>query len=136
MEHLDARSNGGKTSDENTVACCKAANTALGNLPVKEKLRVVLSHKGASACPALTFPKPPSKSPETVVIEGKKLLPKVIENLRGRGAARPKTRIKLRNSLATTFKKTSPKVIEALLELLKTKGYTADNDGKVTYPGL
>jgi hypothetical protein len=136
VEHLDALSNGGKKSDENAVVCCKDVNTWLGSRSVKEKFEVVLNHSRESACLAAILPKPEAKPEDKIATEAQKLLPKVLENLVGRGTARPKSMAKLKNSLATTFKKTSPKVIGAVLVLLKKKGYTAENKGKVSYPGL
>ena len=136
VEHLHALSNDGKKSDDNSVVCCKDVNTALGNLSVKKKFEVVLSNKGASACFAPVFPALDVKPEEKIGTKAKKLLPKVRKNLLGRGTARPKTVAKLKNSLTTTFKKASPKVIDAVMELLKTKGYTEETDGKLSYPGL
>ena len=139
VEHLHALSNNGKTSDDNSVVCCKDVNTALGNLSVKKKFEVVLNHKGASACfvpvlPALDVK--PEEETTTIATKAKKLLPKVVKNLLGRGTARPKTAAKLKNSLATTFTKASPTIIEAVMVLLQAKGYTAENGGKLSYPGL
>jgi 5-methylcytosine-specific restriction endonuclease McrA len=42
VEHLDALSNGGKKSDENSVVCCKAVNGALGSLSIRDKVPVAL----------------------------------------------------------------------------------------------
>jgi hypothetical protein len=136
VEHLHALSNDGKKSDDNSVVCCKDVNTALGNLSVKKKFEVVLRHNGASACFAPVLPALDVKPEEQIATKAKKLLPKVLKNLRGRGTARPKTVAKLKNSLATTFTKASPKVIDAVMELLTKKGYTVENEGNVSYPGL
>lgn len=51
IEHLHAQSNGGKDVDENIVACCKLMNQYLGNLALKEKLRILLSQQGQITCP-------------------------------------------------------------------------------------
>ena len=136
VEHLHARSKGGKQSDDNAVVCCQAVNNWLGSRSVKEKFEVVLSHRRESACLASMLPVPDVKPPNTSVSEAQKLLPEVVKNLRERGAAKPKTWPKLRKSLATTFKKVSPKVIEDVLALLKKKKYTTENDGKLSYRGL
>lgn len=136
VEHLHALSTGGKKSDENAVVCCKDVNTWLGNRSVKEKFEVVLNHSRESACLAPILPKSEVKPDNKITTQAQKLLPEVLKNLIRRGKARPKTMEKLKNSLATTFKRTSPKVIEAVLELLKKKGYTAGEDGEVSYPGL
>ena len=136
MEHLHALSNGGKKSDENAVVCCKDVNTWLGSRSVKEKLEVVLNHSRESACLAAILPKPQVKPEDKIATQAQELLPNVVKNLIGRGTARPKSATKLKNSLKTTFKKASPKVIEAVMMLLKKKGYTTENDGKVSYPRL
>jgi hypothetical protein len=136
VEHLDPLSKGGKKSDDNSVACCKTLNIALGSLPLREKFRIILGHKGASGCLAATLPKPDAKPRNTHVTEAQKLLPEVVNNLRKQGTAKPKTSSTLRKSLRNSFKKASPKIINAVMVLLKSKGYTADNDGEVTYPGL
>ena len=43
VEHLVATSNGGSNDLDNCVACCKAPNTLLGSMSLKEKLRVMLN---------------------------------------------------------------------------------------------
>lgn len=136
VEHLDALSNGGKKSDENSVACCRAVNAALGNLPVKEKFRAVLNHKGAFACPAGTVPDVETRPQGTLTDDAQKLLPEVVENLRKRGAARPKKPATLRKAVAASFQQASPEVVEAVLVLLEERGYTAEDGGNVSYPGL
>lgn len=136
VEHLDALSNGGIKSDENSVVCCKTVNAALGNLSVKDKFRIVLSHKRPFACPAVTLPEPDTKPQEILATEAQRLLPQVVRNLRKRGVAKPNNSSALRKSVATSFEKASPAVIEAVLVLLKQRGYTEENGGKLSYPGL
>jgi len=51
VEHLVPSARGGSNADENCVACCKAINTLLGSMSIKEKLRVVLNQKGNFKCP-------------------------------------------------------------------------------------
>ena len=51
VEHLAPSSKGGGNSDDNCVACCKMLNQLLGNLPLKEKLRVFLNQTGRIQCP-------------------------------------------------------------------------------------
>jgi hypothetical protein len=140
VEHLDALSNGGKKSDENSVACCKAVNAALGNLPLKEKFRVLLSYEGKFACPTQVAAEPePGSEPRpqgTPAAEAEKLLPEVVENLRKRGGARPNKLVKLRNTVAASFPQASPEVVEAVLVLLKQHGYMVEDGGKLSYAGL
>jgi len=136
VEHLDALSNGGKKSDENSVVCCKAVNHILGNLSIKEKFRAVLSYEGAFVCPMRAAPGPEAKPREMFAADAESLLPAVVENLRKRGAARPNKVATLRKSLTATFKQASPEVVEAVLALLKGRGYTAEDGIKVSYPGF
>ena len=49
IEHLVASSNGGRSQDDNCVACCKTINALLGNKPLKEKIRFLLDRNGK--CP-------------------------------------------------------------------------------------
>ena len=49
VEHLVATSNAGSNHPDNCVVCCKALNTLLGLMGLKEKLRVVLNQKGRSS---------------------------------------------------------------------------------------
>src|SRR5690606_35159225 len=51
VEHLVAQANGGSNADHNCVACCREINALLGNLSLKEKLRIVLNQKGKFVCP-------------------------------------------------------------------------------------
>jgi len=103
---------------------------------VKEKFRAVLSHKGEFACPARGVAESEFKPQEILAAEAEKLLPEVVENLRKRGAAKPNTGAKLRKSVGASFQQASPELVEAVLVLLREKGYTAEDDDKVSYPGL
>jgi len=51
VEHLVAAANGGGNGDDNTVACCKALNSLLGRMSLKEKLRVVSIRRANSGVP-------------------------------------------------------------------------------------
>lgn len=51
VEHLVASVNGGANSDDNCVVCCKGMNEALGKLPIKTKMQVILNHHGRFQCP-------------------------------------------------------------------------------------
>jgi hypothetical protein len=136
VEHLHAISKGGERSDENAVVCCKAVNNWLGNRSVKKKFAAILSHRGESMCLASIVSGPKARPQKTFVTEAQKLLPKVVKNLRALGVKRPKKLTTLRNSIANSFQQASPMLIKAVTELLKKNGYTAEKDGKVSYPGL
>jgi hypothetical protein len=70
VEHLFATANGGPDNDANCVACCKALNTLLGSMSLKEKLHVVLNQKGKFVCPngnrSKPTPTPPAKPAENI----------------------------------------------------------------------
>ncbi|MEI8380001.1 MAG: hypothetical protein WCJ09_07730 [Planctomycetota bacterium] len=51
VEHLVATANGGSGSDDNCVVCCKSMNEALGKLPIKVKMQVILNQRGRMVCP-------------------------------------------------------------------------------------
>lgn len=136
VEHLDALSNGGKKSDENSVVCCRTVNELLGNLSVKEKFRAVLVHEGTFVCPMRAVSESEAQLDATLSTDAENLLPDVVENLRKRGAARPKTTAKLRTTVAASFDHASAEVVEAVLVLLKERGYTTEDGTKVSYPGL
>lgn len=52
VEHLVATANGGSGSDDNCVVCCKTMNEALGKLPIKVKMQVILNQGGRIVCPS------------------------------------------------------------------------------------
>lgn len=52
VEHLVATANGGSGSDDNCVVCCKSMNEALGKLPIKVKMQVILNQRGRIVCPS------------------------------------------------------------------------------------
>ena len=52
VEHLVASSNGGSNSESNLVVCCLTLNQLLGNLPLKDKLRVIIGDGLPFRCPA------------------------------------------------------------------------------------
>lgn len=51
VEHLMPQSGGGTSADGNVVACCVSLNRAFGNMPLKEKIRVILEKAGSFSCP-------------------------------------------------------------------------------------
>jgi hypothetical protein len=56
VEHLLAQANGGTSTEENVVACCKAINSLLSNKLLKEKFAIVLRQKRGFHCPAKSSP--------------------------------------------------------------------------------
>ena len=51
VEHLNPKSRGGASSEDNEVVCHKTLNHALGNMDLKRKFEFVLKSKGAFRCP-------------------------------------------------------------------------------------
>lgn len=126
VEHLVAKANGGPNGEENTVACCKALNTLLGRMSLKDKLRVILNQKGAFKCP--------NGSGERRVILPDGALERVIADLRKRGAGKPGTVKTLTSSINNLFQKTlSAQQLAALVDALKSRGIATVSGTKVSY---
>lgn len=137
VEHLAAISNGGASVDENCVVCCKTLNAAMGNLSVKEKLRMVLAQRSAFACPREVTASARSL-PEKAVADERvvALLPLAVENLRKHGTKRPKKLSTLQNALSVSFPKLGAADISALLTLLQRREHVSVQGAKVSYPKL
>jgi hypothetical protein len=132
VEHLVASANGGGNGDENCVACCKAVNSALGSLSIKEKLKVVLNQRGTFACPRT------EKSVQIVDAAAYKSIEEkiseVVDDLLRRGTSRPRKVATLQNTIAAVFKKKlSDAEIASLFAALINKGYILVDEQKVSY---
>lgn len=128
VEHLVATANGGGNADDNCVACCKALNTLLGRMSLKEKLRVVLNQKGAFKCP-----NGPSKLKASATLPDD-AVDRVIVNLRKQGDARPGTLKTLTSTINNLFQKQlSQSQLTALVNQLKMSGVIAVSGTKVSY---
>ena len=88
VEHLLASANGGGNGDENCVACCKAVNSALGSLSIKEKLQVVLNQRGSFTCPRTQ--KASSAAGAAPSNFDEERITAVLDDLQRRGSARPR----------------------------------------------
>ncbi len=128
VEHLVATANGGGNGDENTVACCKALNTLLGRISLKEKLRVVLNQKGVFKCPNGTpKPKAPIALPEGA-------FERVKADLLKRGKACPGTVKTLTSSINNLFQnQLSPQQLTSLINKLKSVRLVSVSGTKVSY---
>lgn len=155
IEHLQAVAHGGTNHDANRVACCKSLNGILGSLPLKDKIDLVLKHKRGFVCPnaKASRPTPRAAGAASVPAPGAALAPppaglpmagpapasvalqQVIENLKRRGTARPRTDTKLRSTLETFCSQQKLGCsVDELLHLLVNGGTVAvDGAGKVTY---
>jgi hypothetical protein len=128
VEHLVATANGGRNGDENTVACCKALNSLLGRMSLKEKLRVVLNQRGAFKCPnGSGEPKGEIELPEGAV-------KRVLADLQKGGPAKPGTVKTLSNSINNLFQKSlSSRQLVAIIDILKARGVITVSGAKVSY---
>jgi 5-methylcytosine-specific restriction endonuclease McrA len=53
IEHLNPKSLGGMSTEDNEVVCHKTLNHAFGNMDLKRKFEFVLKAKGAFRCPGI-----------------------------------------------------------------------------------
>jgi hypothetical protein len=131
VEHLVATANGGSNDPDNTVACCKALNTLLGRMTLKEKLRVVLNQKGEFRCPN-GGGRAPAKS--TGHQSAAQRLVLVVDDLRRRGAARPGTVKKLSSTINALFQNAlSDQEVITLVDKLQAQGVITVTGTKVSY---
>jgi hypothetical protein len=136
VEHLVATSRGGSNSDDNCVACCKAINTLLGNMSIKEKIKVVLNQNGQFKCPnagtkqTTATPLAPKKKP---ALKSKDPLLAVVKNLKSRSKGRPQKVKKLIADIKSQKLGLSDKEILDLIETLRTQGKLVVDSTKVTY---
>lgn len=137
VEHLVATTNGGGNGEDNCAACCKALNTLLGKMTLKEKLRVILNQKGEFRCPGTSgnAPSAAKKGTETQPAESKRArLARIKSDLQKRGAARPGTLEKLGGTINALFNKSLPEQeITALIDALKSQRVIVVTGNKVTY---
>jgi hypothetical protein len=142
VEHLFASSNGGSNNDENCVACCKAINSLLGSMSLKEKFQVVLNQKGQFRCPngsgtktATPETSPPQATLKTpAVASNADRLAFVTANLKQRGSSRPRTLKTLTSTVVSLLPKDIPKTeLDSLLQQLQLTGIVIINENKVTY---
>ena len=128
IEHLVARAHGGKDNDENCVACCKQLNALFGRVSLKEKLRIILSQHGTFVCPATSIG--PAEIP--VAVEAKLVI--VLNDLHKRGAAKPSTVEKLKNTMKSALKNGETETeMTVLIQALQDSGAISVSGGKVKY---
>ena len=147
VEHLVASANGGSNADDNCVACCKAVNSLLGSMSLKEKVRVVLNQQGKFKCPngiGNPVPAAPVARPKVSALAKAVPAPKktaaavdpvklVIANLVSRGKALPGTVKTLTSTIKSLPQKFTDKQIEALIQKLQSNGKVTVIGTKVTY---
>jgi len=147
VEHIVAVTHGGKDSDENCVACCKALNNLFGRMSLKEKLKVVLHQKGNFICPAGVSGTAENQAPpvKKAAPAKKAAKPKarttaekislIVTALQKRGDAKPSTLEKLENTIRTQMAQLGEPENEAaaLLRELMTHSYVTATENKVAY---
>lgn len=139
VEHLVASARAGSNSDDNCVACCKAMNSLLGSMSLKEKIRVVLNQNGKFVCPnggssfASTPAVPHTSKPATAPVAPKiDCYAVVLADLKKRGASRPRKVDTLKNTMRATIKSAKGSLTEAQLETLFKH---LQVNGKITVDG-
>ncbi|MGH8689172.1 MAG: HNH endonuclease [Burkholderiales bacterium] len=136
VEHLQALANGGTNQDDNCVACCKAVNRALGSMPLKTKIQVVLNQRGAFKCPNGSTPVASPKTPpaKTVAASKPDMLALVTANLLSRKSAKPATVKTLTSTISAILKQhKSTESAAGLVEKLEASGMVLIANGKVAY---
>ena len=139
VEHLLASSKGGANGDDNCVACCKAINTLLGSMSLKEKIKVVLNQKGNFKCPNGTGSKQPASA--TTSVSPKKVpaakaddpLALLTKNLTARAKGRPTKISTLTADIKSQKFGLTDSGIHDLIEKLKAQGKIVITGTKVTY---
>lgn len=143
VEHLQAVATGGTNHDDNCVACCKTLNRVLGSMPLKTKIEVVLNQNGDFVCPNAALRK---KSQSSLQIKAPAVNAKgvpskpdallhVTNNLRQRGASRPRSDSKLRSTVQALLNQHKLRdSVDDLISKLKANGtVSVDGQGKVSY---
>ena len=136
VEHLQALAGGGTNHDDNCVACCKAVNRALGSMPLKAKIQVVLNQKGAFRCPnqAKAVSSPKAAPPRPAAAMKTDTLSMVVGNLKQRGSSRPRTLKTLNSTISALLSQhKSAETADSLIKKLEAAGKLSILDGKVTY---
>jgi hypothetical protein len=116
-------------------------NALLGSMSLKEKFQVVLNQQGRFACPSrkeetatAAMPVSPVKAHPSLPHSMEARLAVVVDDLRKRGTAKPRTVKTLSSTIGATFQKTlSEAEVKGLLDRLSAKGYVLVDGTKVTY---
>jgi hypothetical protein len=141
VEHLVASTNGGGNGGDNCVACCKALNALFGSMSLKEKIQLVLNQRGQFKCPNKTVVLKATVS--DAVVRGSRphtsgtlseKVGRIIDDLRKRASARPRTVKTLSSTISALFqKKLSTEEVLSLIERLRTDGVIVVSGTKVSY---
>jgi len=132
IQHLAALGNNGTNADDNCVVCCSAVNAMLGNLTVKEKIQVILRHRGAFACPRAATGERVNNKPANAISAG--IMEAVLDVLMGFEDHRPRSLKTLRKVIAHEIPRMSREVMNTVVENLKNQGYIAMQGDRVIYP--
>lgn len=133
VEHLDALSNGGEKTDQNCVACCRAINTALGNLSVKYKLRAILNQPNPFPCPhKVSDENPAADNPGP----SSDLVIMAVDMLKRYGDKVPRRKNTFFNAVRVEVPNVTDAELEALFDDLARRRIVAMRGVKVLYPAL
>jgi hypothetical protein len=141
VEHLVASANAGSNADDNCVACCKALNTLLGRMSLKEKVQIVLNQKGRFKCPNKAGARQPAVADAVVRAalpsEAESLsenAARIISHLERMGSARPRTLKTLASTISALYqKKKSEQEVSSLIECLQKQGAIIVAGAKLSY---
>jgi hypothetical protein len=138
IEHLVPRAHDGKDNDENCVACCKQLNALFGRVSLKEKLRIILNQHGTFGCPAgisaaeAKLPRT-SKAEQEIPAAVKAKLVIVLNDLHKKGASKPRTVEKLKNTMKSALKNgQTEREMTVLFQALQDSGAISVSADKVT----
>lgn len=133
VEHLDALSNGGEKTDQNCVACCRAINTALGNLSIKDKIRAILSQPSPFPCPHLA---PTDESASNAMHLLPDLAIKALDMLKRYGDKLPRRKNTFFNAVRGEITGVTDEELDGLFADLVARKIISMSGVKVLYPGL
>lgn len=134
VEHLLATSNGGTNGDDNCIVCCKAVNSALGNLSLKAKIQAVINHRDGFNCPSGFGVAQAASMERRYVIPLSDNAALVLADLQKRGSSKPRRVDTLKNTINSIFQMAlTAHQLESLIAELTTFGYVSITATKVSY---
>jgi alpha-ketoglutarate-dependent taurine dioxygenase len=133
VEHLDALSNGGENTGQNCVACCKAINTARGNLSIKDKIRAILSQPNPFPCPRASLPEEPAAR---LVRTTSNLFETTLDIIRRHGDKAPRRKSTMFNAVKVEVPDVTEAQLAALFDELIAKKVVTMSGVKILYHGL
>ncbi|HUS34346.1 MAG TPA: endonuclease [Verrucomicrobiae bacterium] len=137
IEHLHAVANGGSGALENCVACCKAMNSLLGNLPLKEKFKAFQNDEWKSHCSKANGQSHDgaSSNGHSATVKLNADVEWVLADLQKRAGKLPGTVKKLSNTIAHTLgiEPSDPHATALVAELQRQRKITIHENQSLTY---